>query len=145
MLNTPPAASPDTTTSAPAADSAASLPDALKTLRNRHSVPEQPAASPLGMLHRARQRPASGDSDQQTEDSAGGESMNLEMKVAVQPDGALTVTTAGKSLPPDAPADEHRTNRQLAQEEENILLHRDADDPGYDENDQRYYDREPEL
>lgn len=71
--------------------------------------------------------------------------MNLEMKVATQPDGALTVTTAGKNLPPDAPADEHRTNRQLAQEEENILLHRDAGDPGYDENDQRYYDREPEL
>lgn len=145
VVKTPPAPSPDTTTSAPAADSAASLPDALKTLRNRHSVPEQPAASPLGMLHRARQRPASGDSDQQSEDNGGGETMNLEMKVATQPDGALTVTTAGKNLPPDAPADEHRTNRQLAQEEENILLHRDAGDPGYDENDQRYYDREPEL
>ncbi|AEN67254.1 type IV conjugative transfer system coupling protein TraD (plasmid) [Enterobacter soli] len=145
VVKTPPAPSPDTTTSAPAADSAASLPDALKTLRNRHSVPEQPAASPLGMLHRARQRPASGDSDQQAEDNGGGETMNLEMKVATQPDGALIVTTAGKNLPPDAPADEHRTNRQLAQEEENILLHRDAGDPGYDENDQRYDDREPEL
>jgi hypothetical protein len=65
MLNTPPAASP-TRQRQHLLLTLPLLPDALKTLRNRHSVPEQPAASPLGMLHRARQRPASGDSDQQT-------------------------------------------------------------------------------
>jgi hypothetical protein len=45
--------------SAPTADSVQTMPDALKALRNRHHVPEPPVASPLSMLHRARQRPAS--------------------------------------------------------------------------------------
>lgn len=71
--------------------------------------------------------------------------MNLDMQVTVLPDGALTVTTAGKPVSPDRPDEEHRTNRLLARDEENILRHRDADDPGYDENDHHYYDREPEL
>lgn len=128
-----------------ASGSAPSVPDALKALRNRHNVPEQPVASPLSMLHRARQRPATSESDQQTEDNGGGESMNLEMKVTELPDGGLSVTTAGKPVTTDKPDEAYRTNRQLAQEEENILLHRDADDPGYDENDQHYYDREHDI
>jgi len=117
----------------------------IKARTQTDDVSEPSPAGALGMLHRRLNSGSgtTGDSDPASE--SGGESMNLEMKVATQPDGALTVTTAGKNLPPDAPADEHRTNRQLAQEEENILLHRDAGDPGYDENDQRYYDREPEL
>ncbi|MDU4232004.1 MAG: type IV conjugative transfer system coupling protein TraD, partial [Klebsiella grimontii] len=106
--------------------------------------PEPPVASPLSMLHRARQRPASSESDPQTEEN-GGESMNLDMKVTALPDGGLSVTTVGKPVTPKTPDEAHGTHRQLAQEEENILLHRHADDPGYDENDHYYYDREPEL
>lgn len=96
------------------------------------------------MLHRARQRPATSEGDQQTEES-GGESMNLDMKVTALPDGGLSLTTAGKSVTPQTPDEAHRTSRQLAQEEENILIHRHADDPGYDENDHHYYDREHDL
>lgn len=96
------------------------------------------------MLHRARQRHATSEGDQQTEES-GGESMNLDMKVTALPDGGLSMTTAGKSVTPQSPDEAHSTHRQLAKEEENILLHRHADDPGYDENDHHYYDREPEL
>nr|EJR9313071.1 type IV secretion system DNA-binding domain-containing protein [Cronobacter sakazakii] len=126
------------------ADSVQTMPDALKALRNRHHVTEPPVASPLSMLHRARQRPASSESDPQTEEN-GGESMNLDMKVTALPDGGLSLTTAGKSVTPKTPDEAHGTHRQLAQEEEKILLHRHADDPGYDENDHYYYDREPEL
>ncbi|RWT53863.1 hypothetical protein DN588_22520 [Enterobacter cloacae] len=49
------------------------------------------------------------------------------------PDGGLSLTTAGKSVTPQTPDEAHRTSRQLAKEEENILIHRHADDPGYDE------------
>ena len=55
------------------------------------------------------------------------------------------MTTAGKSVTPQSPDEAHSTHRQLAQEEENILLHRHADDPGYDENDHHYYEREHDL
>ncbi|HCM9227730.1 type IV conjugative transfer system coupling protein TraD [Enterobacter bugandensis] len=120
------------------------MPDALKALRNRHHIPEPPVASPLSMLQRARQRPASSESDPQTEEN-GGESMNLDMKVTALPDGGLSLTTAGKSVTPQSPDEPHSTHRQLAQEEENILLHRHADDPGYDENDRHYYEREHDL
>ncbi|AOQ02269.1 TPA: type IV conjugative transfer system coupling protein TraD [Salmonella enterica] len=128
-----------------ATGSAPAVPEAIKALRNRHNLPEQPVASPLSMLHRARQRPAASESEQQTEDNGGGESMNLEMKVTELPDGGLSVTTAGKPVAPVKTEEAYRANRQLAQEEENILLHRDADDPGYDENDQHYYDREHDI
>ena len=136
--------SPGVTCHPGTADSVQTMPDALKALRNRHHVPEPPVASPLSMLHRARQRPASSESDPQTEEN-GGESMNLDMKVTALPDGGLSVTTVGKPVTPKTPDEAHGTHRQLAQEEENILLHRHADDPGYDENDHYYYDREPEL
>ncbi|HBC6265540.1 type IV conjugative transfer system coupling protein TraD [Citrobacter freundii] len=121
------------------------LPAALRALRHRHPEPEPPTTSGLSMLHRARQRPAVTGAGPQEDGGAGGESMNLDMQVTVRPDGELTVTTAGKPVSPDRPDEEHRTNRLLARDEENILRHRDADDPGYDENDHHYYDREPEL
>ncbi|WP_317525413.1 hypothetical protein [Leclercia adecarboxylata] len=123
----------------------ATLPAAVQRLRNLTTAPEQPATSVLSILQKARQRPAPSESNSGTGDNNGGESMNLEMKVTALPDGGLSVTTAGKPVTPANPDEAHRTNRRLAQEEENILLHRDAGDPGYDENDQHYYDREPEL
>jgi len=123
----------------------ATLPAAVQRLRNLTTASEQPATSVLSILQKARQRPAPSESNSGTGDNNGGESMNLEMKVTALPDGGLSVTTAGKPVTPANPDEAHRTNRRLAQEEENILLHRDAGDPGYDENDQHYYDREPEL
>ncbi|WP_368894274.1 type IV conjugative transfer system coupling protein TraD [Kluyvera ascorbata] len=140
-----PVPEPECVTADNQSDPGASLPDALRTLRNRHNTPEQPVAASLSMLHKARQRPVSSDSDQQAEDNTGGETMNLDMKVTALPDGGLSMTTVGKTVPPETPTDAHRTNRQLAQDEENILRHRDPDDPGYSDFDQHYEDREPEL
>ena len=124
------------------------IPAALQKIRSRtqmEETAEPPAAGALGMLKRRLNTGAnSGGEEDQTSDSAG-ESMNLDMKVTVLPDGGLSLTAAGKSEVPQAPDEVHRTSRQMAKEEENILLHRQADDPGYDENDQHYYDREPEL
>ena len=76
---------------------------------------------------------------------AGGESMNLDMQLSERGDGGLIVTTAGQSATPESPTDLHRVNRQLAQDEENILRHRDPADPGYSDYDHDYHDREPEL
>ncbi|ELW1648881.1 type IV conjugative transfer system coupling protein TraD [Enterobacter oligotrophicus] len=124
------------------------MPSALQKIRGRTPADESPEPSPAGALGLLQRRLNSGTASTGESDPAsesGGESMNLDMQVTVQPDGELTVTTAGKSMSPETPPEEHRTNRQLAQDEENILLHRHADDPGYDENDHHYYDREPEL
>ncbi|WP_313825042.1 type IV conjugative transfer system coupling protein TraD [Leclercia sp.] len=124
------------------------VPAALQKIRARTQPEESPESSPAGALGMLKRRLNSGTSSTVEGDPASdnaGESMNLEMKVTALPDGGLSVTTAGKPDTPANPDEAHRTNRQLAQEEENILLHRDAGDPGYDENDQHYYDREPEL
>ncbi|WP_285112601.1 type IV conjugative transfer system coupling protein TraD [Leclercia adecarboxylata] len=124
------------------------VPAALQKIRARTRPEDPPEPSPAGALGMLKRRLNSGASSTEEGDPASdnaGESMNLEMKVTALPDGGLSVTTAGKPVTPANPEEAHRTNRQLAQEEENILLHRDAGDPGYDENDQYYYDREPEL
>ncbi len=124
------------------------IPAALQKIRAITRTEELPESSPSGALGMLKKRlnsaaPTAGEDDPAS-DSAGA-SMNLEMKVTALPDGGLSVTTAGKPVTPEKPAEAHRTNRQLAQEEENILLHRDPGDPGYDENDLHYFDREPEL
>lgn len=100
--------------------------------------------SALSMLHKARQKPVNTDSDQQ-DAQEGGESMNLDIHVSERADGGLAVTTAGKTAPDERPAEDHKVNRRLAQDEENILRHRDPEDPGYSDYDQHYEDREPEL
>lgn len=121
-----------------------SLPAALQSLRNRTAPPEPVMTSALSMLHKARQKPVNTDSDQQ-DAQEGGESMNLDMHVSERADGGLAVTTAGKTAPDGRPAEDHKVNRRLAQDEENILRHRDPEDPGYSDYDQHYEDREPEL
>lgn len=124
------------------------IPAALQKIRARtqqEEVPETSPAGALGMLKRRLNTGAtSGGAEDQPSDSAG-ESMSLDMKVTALPDGGLSLTTAGNTVTPEKPDESHRTHRRLAQEEENILLHRDADDPGYDENDHHYYDREHDL
>ncbi|WP_110915508.1 type IV conjugative transfer system coupling protein TraD [Enterobacter roggenkampii] len=124
------------------------IPAALQKIRSRTQLdaPSEPAAAgALGMLKRRLNTGATsgGEEDQASENT--GESMNLDMKVTALPDGGLSLTTAGKSVTPQTPDEAHRTSRQLAKEEENILIHRHADDPGYDENDHHYYDREHDL
>lgn len=124
------------------------IPAALQKIRSRTQLdaPSEPAAvGALGMLKRRLNTGATsgGEEDQASENA--GESMNLDMKVTTLPDGGLSLTTAGKSVTPQTPDEAHRTSRQLAKEEENILIHRHADDPGYDENDHHYYDREHDL
>ncbi|MCE2003932.1 type IV conjugative transfer system coupling protein TraD [Enterobacter asburiae] len=124
------------------------IPAALQKIRSRTQLDapsEHEAAGALGMLKRRLNTGAtSGGGEDQASENAG-ESMNLDMKVTVLPDGGLSLTTAGKSVTPQTQDEAHSTHRQLAQEEENILLHRHADDPGYDENDHHYYDREHDL
>lgn len=133
--------------SAPSASvvSTVALPAALQSLRNRTVSPEPAATSALGMLQKARQRPVTTESDQQGDDNAGGESMNLEMQVSERADGGLSLTTAGQSITSENPTETRRVSRQLAQEEDNILRHREPDDPGYSDYDQHYDDREPDL
>lgn len=124
------------------------IPAALQKIRSRTQLdaPSEPAAvGALGMLkRRLNTGTTSGGGEDQASENAG-ESMNLDMKVTALPDGGLSLTTAGKSVTPQTQDEAHSTHRQLAQEEENILLHRHADDPGYDENDHHYYEREHDL
>lgn len=117
---------------------------ALQKLRNRQHSPEPATTGALSMLQRRLQSgaDASGTSAQESE---GGESMSLEMQVTESADGGLNVTTAGAKPVQDTPEAPHNVNRRLAREEENILRHRDPDDPGYSDYDQHYEDREPEL
>lgn len=124
------------------------IPAALQKIRSRTQldIPSEPAAAgALGMLKRRLSTGATSDGGEDQASENAGESMNLDMKVTALPDGGLSLTRAGKSVTPQTPDEAHSTHRKLAQEEENILLHRHADDPGYDENDHYYYDREPEL
>ena len=124
------------------------IPAALQKIRSRTQLdipPEPAAAGALGMLKRRLNAGATSDGGEDQTSENAGESMNLDMKVTALPDGGLSLTTAGKSVTPQTPDKVHSTHRQLAQEEENILLHRHADDPGYDENDHHYYEREHDL
>ncbi|NUL39704.1 type IV conjugative transfer system coupling protein TraD [Kosakonia sacchari] len=105
------------------------------------------AASPLDRLNRARLRPsAAGTEDAQNAES-GGEAQELQMKVTQQADGGLELTTAGHAVSPEQKGkDDNAANRQMAQDEENIIRHRHHDDPGYDEADfERYDEGEHEL
>lgn len=121
------------------------LPAALRSLRNRTSGTEQPVTSALDMLQKARQRPNASGNDQQGEDSAAGETMNLNARITPNSEGGITVTTSGIKARTDVSPETHQTSKRLAQDEENILLHRHPDDPGYGEHDQHYDGREPEL
>ncbi|MCO6029658.1 type IV conjugative transfer system coupling protein TraD [Enterobacter hormaechei] len=124
------------------------IPAALQKIRSRTQMDETPEPSSAGALGMLKRRLNTGTTSGGGEDQASenaGESMNLDMKVTALPDGGLSLTTAGKSVTPQSPDEAHNTHRQLAQEEENILLHRHADDPGYDENDHHYYEREHDL
>lgn len=105
------------------------LPAALRSLRHRTSGTEQPVTSALDMLQKARQRPNASGNDQQGNESAAGETLNLDARITPNSDGGIMVTTSGKTARTDTSPETHQTNKRLAQDEENILLHRHSDDP----------------
>jgi type IV conjugative transfer system coupling protein TraD len=122
-----------------------SVTSAIQKLRSRTIHAEQPAAGALDMLQRRLITGANSTNDAEADVETGGESMNLDMHLSERGDGGLVATTAGISVLPENPTEAHNVNRRLAQDEENILRHRDPDDPGYSDYDHYYDDREPEL
>lgn len=94
----------------------------------------------LDRLKKFRRRVQTEGSDETETATDGGESLNLEMDVAELADGGLQLTTAGAQTPDDNISEHHRASRRMAQEEENILRHREHDDPGYDADYARHYD-----
>ena len=67
------------------------------------------------------------------------------MDITESPDGGLIVTTAGARQTPESPDETNQTSRRLARDEENILRHRDPQDPGYSDYDLNYDEREHDL
>jgi len=130
---------------APSVTSREPVSSALEKLQSRMTPVAQPPSGALDMLQRRLTTGAGSANATEDDTQAGGESMNLDMHVTERADGGLAVTTAGKTVPDERPAEDHKVNRRLAQDEENILRHRDPEDPGYSDYDQHYEDREPEL
>lgn len=100
--------------------------------------------SALDMLNRRKQQVGSPSTE---EDGEGGEMMNLDMKVVTLPDGGQQLMTAGTEVEQGDGSHEnayHGATRSMAREEENILYHRDPEDPGYETHDFDHYDGEPE-
>lgn len=113
---------------------------------NVHAAPGK-GKDALEVLNRRLRQPAAVATSDEGEDtvSEGGESLNLDMHINALPDGGLELSTTGShERSNDHPAD-HRASRSLAQDEENILLHRHPDDPGYSEYDLNYDDGERDL
>lgn len=100
----------------------------------------------LAVLRKFRQQTAAATSDEGEDTvTGGGETLNLDMHINALSDGGLELSTAGShERSDDHPAD-HRASRNLAQDEENILMHRHPDDPGYSEYDLNYDDGERDL
>lgn len=65
------------------------LPAALRSLRHRTSGTEQPVTSALDMLQKARQRPNASGNDQQGDESAAGETLNLDARITPNSDGGI--------------------------------------------------------
>lgn len=102
------------------------------------------AFNPLDRLNRLRQQPPSGQNTGTEETESGGETQELKMQVTELADGGLQVTTAGKTPSAQENPDGRKTNRRMADEEENILRHRHKDDPGYSEMDMDRYEDDGE-
>ncbi|MDQ4429088.1 type IV conjugative transfer system coupling protein TraD [Yokenella regensburgei] len=127
-------------------DNTAHLRSSARTPEARpETVPLSSAGSALDLLYRRQQQTAA---PVEEDDSDGGESMSLEMKVESLPDGGLQLTSA--DIHEDLSDEEyghtwHKATHIMAREEENILHHRHPEDPGYDDHDVDHYDGEREL
>jgi len=107
----------------------------------RLSASDTASLDALDRLKKSRRRVQTEGSDEtDTAATDGGESLNLEMDVTELADGGLQLTTAGTDRAEDNVPEHHRASRRMAQEEENILRHREHDDPGYDADYARHYD-----
>jgi len=100
----------------------------------------------LAVLRKFRQQTAATTSDEGEDTvSEGGESLNLDMHITALADGGLELSTAGSHERSDDHPVDYSASKSLAQDEENILLHRHPDDPGYSEYDLNYDDGERDL
>lgn len=117
----------------PAATPPAPAADAVKPAVSSRP---QPAASRSGVTGSALemlQRRVRQSDNQNSEEEApqeGGETMNLDMAVTQLPDGGLQLTTAGNMPDEHSVPANGRASHRMAQEEENILRHREQGDPG---------------
>lgn len=117
----------------PAATPTAPAADAVKPAVSSRP---QPAASRSGVTGSALemlQRRVRQSDNQNSEEEApqeGGETMNLDMAVTQLPDGGLQLTTAGNTPDEHSVPANGRAGHRMAQEEENILRHREQGDPG---------------
>lgn len=108
---------------------------------------ETPAsASPVELLNRMRRKPLDADAAESNESEGGGEAQELRMQVTQLENGGLELKTAGQ---PGTASGHHNedgnTRQRMEREEENILVNRHPEDPGFDEADfERDYDGEPE-
>ncbi|MBK0079760.1 type IV conjugative transfer system coupling protein TraD [Kosakonia sp. S58] len=108
---------------------------------------ETPAsASPLELLNRMRRKPLDADAAESSESEGGGEAQELRMQVTQLENGGLELKTAGQ---PGTASGHHNedgnTRQRMEREEENILVNRHPEDPGFDEADfERDYDGEHE-
>ncbi|EGT5691856.1 type IV conjugative transfer system coupling protein TraD, partial [Cronobacter dublinensis subsp. dublinensis] len=85
--------------------------------------------SALEMLQR-RVRQSDNQNSEEDAPQEGGETMNLDMTVTQLPDGGLQLTTTGNTPDEHSVPVNGRAGHRMAQEEENILRHREQGDPG---------------
>lgn len=97
----------------------------------------------LGLLQRRLKSTANGVDDTDDDNSAG-ETMNLDMRVAVRDDGGLTVSSANAPAVKTESERQMTTTQRMAQEEENILRHHEPDSPVFTDYPEHYFDGEPE-
>lgn len=109
---------------------------------------EKPAAAsafnPFDRLNRLRQQPPSAQNTGTDDTESGGEVQELSMEISELAEGGLQINTAGKNPTQQDGHDVPKTNRRMADEEENILRHRHKDDPGYSEMDMDSYEDDGE-
>jgi type IV conjugative transfer system coupling protein TraD len=124
-----------------AADVPASVPSRPQLTAGRWE-PEMSSGTTtaLDMLNKARNR-SRPTGDAEDEESDGGEAPTLDMKVVTLADGALELKTAGTVASDEDAPGTVRASKSMAQEEENILRHREPEDePG-----PHHHDGEHEL
>ncbi|ELY5945166.1 type IV conjugative transfer system coupling protein TraD [Cronobacter turicensis] len=117
---------PATTPPAPAAD-------AIKPGISSRPLPAASRGVVTGSALEMLQRRVRQSDNQNSEEDApqeGGETMNLDMTVTQLPDGGLQLTTTGNTLDEHSVPANGRAGHRMAQEEENILRHREQGDPG---------------
>ncbi len=102
------------------------------------------AFNPFDRLNRLRQQLPAAQNDGADDTESGGEAQELSMEITELAEGGLQINTAGKNPTQQESHDAPKANRRMADEEENILRHRDQSDPGFSELDMERYEDEGE-